>query len=52
MAVSDPIKASTLPAIETLRARGVRTVMVTGDDARTAEVVAQQGLVWIRLQLK
>ncbi|HZW98796.1 MAG TPA: copper-translocating P-type ATPase, partial [Trueperaceae bacterium] len=42
MAVSDPIKASTLPAIEALRARGVRTVMVTGDDARTAEVVARR----------
>ena len=42
MAVSDPVKASSLPALEALRAMGVRTVMVTGDDERTARAVARR----------
>ncbi len=41
MAVADPVKASAVPALAALRAHGVRTVMVTGDDARTAAAVAR-----------
>jgi Cu+-exporting ATPase len=40
LAVSDPIKASTLPALARLRASGIRIVMLTGDNRRTAEAVA------------
>jgi Cu+-exporting ATPase len=40
IAVSDPIKASTAPAIAALRAEGLRIVMLTGDNERTARAVA------------
>jgi len=40
LAVADPIKASTAPALHTLHGLGLRTVMITGDDRRTAEAVA------------
>jgi Cu+-exporting ATPase len=40
LAVADPIKKSTSPALETLRADRVRIVMLTGDNRRTAEAVA------------
>ena len=42
VAVSDPIKATTPAALDTLRRRGIRIVMATGDDPRTAEVVARR----------
>ncbi|HEX7000781.1 MAG TPA: heavy metal translocating P-type ATPase [Trueperaceae bacterium] len=42
LAVSDPVKESAYGALEGLRASGVRTVMVTGDDARTAAAVARR----------
>ncbi|HJU17726.1 MAG TPA: heavy metal translocating P-type ATPase [Stellaceae bacterium] len=42
VAVADPIKASTRPALEELRAEGMRIVMLTGDNRRTAEAVARQ----------
>jgi Cu+-exporting ATPase len=38
--VADPIKATTPAALATLRANGVRIVMLTGDNRRTAEAVA------------
>ena len=41
-AVADPIKDSTLGAIATLKASGVRIVMLTGDSKRTADAVARQ----------
>ncbi|HYH19956.1 MAG TPA: heavy metal translocating P-type ATPase [Azospirillum sp.] len=41
IAVADPIKASTPSALETLRADGVRIVMLTGDNRTTAEAVAR-----------
>jgi P-type E1-E2 ATPase len=41
-AVADPVKESTPEAIATLKKRGVRIVMLTGDSKRTAEVVARQ----------
>jgi Cu+-exporting ATPase len=40
LAVADPIKASTPPALERLRANGLRIVMLTGDNRATAAAVA------------
>ncbi len=40
--VADPIKASTPEAIQQLHADGLRIVMLTGDNRRTAEAVARQ----------
>jgi Cu+-exporting ATPase len=42
IAVADPVKASTPAALEALRAGGLRIVMVTGDNRRTAEAIARQ----------
>ena len=42
IAVADPIKASTPQALETLRADGMRIVMLTGDNRTTAEAVARR----------
>lgn len=42
LAVSDPIKASTPEALETLRDAGIRVVMATGDGELTARAVAQR----------
>ena len=41
VAVSDPIKASTLEAVKSLHAMGLRIIMLTGDNAQTAKRVAQ-----------
>ncbi len=40
LGVADPIKASTPEAIASLHREGVRVVMLTGDNRRTAEAVA------------
>ena len=42
LAVADPIKASTAEAIKDLHALGLRLVMLTGDNRRTAAAVAKQ----------
>jgi Cu+-exporting ATPase len=42
IAVADPIKASTPAALQALRASGLKIVMVTGDNRRTAETIARQ----------
>lgn len=42
VAVADRIRESARRAVSELHARGVRTVMLTGDNRRTAEAVAQQ----------
>ncbi len=42
VAVADPIKSSTRGAIQELRRLGLKVVMLTGDNARTAEAVARQ----------
>ncbi|MEZ5964794.1 MAG: copper-translocating P-type ATPase [Planctomycetota bacterium] len=42
LAVSDPIKESTPAAIEELHGMGMRIVMLTGDNARTAEAVGRE----------
>ena len=41
-AVADPIKDSTREAMATLKASGIRLVMLTGDSRSTAEAVARQ----------
>ncbi|MFC0284647.1 heavy metal translocating P-type ATPase [Camelimonas abortus] len=40
IAVADPVRPTTQQALETLRAMGVRTAMISGDSRRTAEAVA------------
>ena len=40
IAVADPIKATTLPALNALRGEGIRIIMLTGDDRTTALAVA------------
>lgn len=40
VAVSDPIKASTPEAVRSLHALGLRVIMLTGDNERTARTVA------------
>jgi Cu+-exporting ATPase len=42
VAVSDPIKDSTVEAIEQLKKEGIKVVMVTGDNQKTAAAVAKK----------
>jgi Cu+-exporting ATPase len=42
VAVSDPIKASTPEAVRTLHGLGLRVIMLTGDNEKTARVVAER----------
>nr|MDQ6926967.1 heavy metal translocating P-type ATPase [Candidatus Eremiobacteraeota bacterium] len=42
IAVSDPIKATTPAALDSLRAAGIRIVMLTGDNETTAQAVARK----------
>jgi Cu+-exporting ATPase len=42
IAVADPIKPTSAKAIAALKARGLKLVMVTGDNRRTAEAVARK----------
>lgn len=42
VAVSDPIKQSTREAVEGLHAMGLKVIMLTGDNQRTAKAVADQ----------
>ncbi len=42
VAVSDPIKASTAEAVKTLHNLGLRIIMLTGDNEKTAQTVAEQ----------
>ena len=42
LAVADPIKATTVEAIKDLHALGLKLVMLTGDNRRTAAAVAKQ----------
>lgn len=42
VAVADPIKDSTASALEALNGEGLRIVMVTGDNARTAKAIAEK----------
>ena len=40
IAIEDPIKASTAAALDRLRADGIRIVMLTGDNRKTAQAIA------------
>ena len=42
VAVADPIKPSSAQAISELKAMGIRTVMMTGDNERTAQAIQKQ----------
>ncbi len=42
IAIADPIKPTTAEAVRTLKAAGVRVVMLTGDNRTTAEAVARK----------
>ena len=42
VAVADPVKPSTAEALAALKADGIRIVMLTGDNRRTAEAVAKR----------
>jgi Cu+-exporting ATPase len=42
IAVADPIRASTLPALRRLKAEGLRIVMLTGDNRTTAEAIGRR----------
>jgi Cu+-exporting ATPase len=42
IAVADPIKDTTLEAVQALKEEGVRLVMLSGDSRRTAEAVGRQ----------
>lgn len=41
LAIADPVKKTTPAAIKALHAQGIRIVMLTGDNRRTAEAVAK-----------
>ncbi len=42
IAIADPLKASAVDALRDLKAQGVRIVMLTGDNAQTAQEIANQ----------
>jgi len=42
LGIADPVKPSSKAAIERLQRMGIRVVILTGDDARTARAVARQ----------
>lgn len=42
LGVTDPIKESTIPAIQKLRSLGIKVIMMTGDNERTAKAVAKK----------
>ncbi len=42
IAVADPVKPSAAAAVAQLKRLGIRTIMLTGDNARTAQVVADK----------
>jgi P-type Cu+ transporter len=42
IAVADPIKSTTVEAVQALRRMGIDTVLLTGDTQRTADAIAKQ----------
>ena len=52
IAVSDPIKKDSAAAVQLLQSRGVRILMVTGDNEITARAIAKQaGITEVRAQV-
>jgi Cu+-exporting ATPase len=52
LAISDPVKATTPAALAALRAAGLRIVMLTGDNPRTAHAVAERlGITDVRAEV-
>ncbi|MDP3875912.1 MAG: heavy metal translocating P-type ATPase [Methylobacter sp.] len=52
IAVSDPIKKDSAQAVQMLQSQGVRIIMVTGDNAITAQAIAKQaGISELRAQV-
>ncbi|MFC4455686.1 heavy metal translocating P-type ATPase [Deinococcus sonorensis] len=41
LAVADPVKAGSAEAVRALKAQGVQVAMITGDNARTAQAIAE-----------
>jgi Cu+-exporting ATPase len=42
IAIADALKADSMPAIAALHAEGIKTAMITGDNAKTARAIADQ----------
>lgn len=42
IAVADTIKENSAAAIKTLQKRGIKTYMITGDNQKTAQAIAEQ----------
>jgi len=42
LGVTDPIKETTIPAIKALREAGIKVIMITGDNQKTAQAVASK----------
>ena len=52
ISVADPVKATTLEAVQQLQASGIRIVVLTGDNATTAAAVARQlGLTEVKSEV-
>ena len=46
LGVADAIKSTTAEAVAALHAEGIRIIMLTGDNAKTAKVVGVLALTW------
>jgi Cu+-exporting ATPase len=52
IAIADPIKATTMAALDALRSAGIRIVMLTGDNRTTAQAVAAQlGIIEVEAEV-
>ena len=52
LAIADPVRATSAAAIRALRARGLQTVLITGDRRDTADAVARQvGITAVEAQV-
>ena len=45
IAVADVIKPSSTKAVQTLKNMGIEVIMITGDNARTAEAIAKEASI-------
>lgn len=52
IAVADPVKSTSKEAIDTFKSLGIRTVMLTGDNGKTAEAIRRElGIDEVRAEL-